>query len=107
MSTGQTLALAFTGADWWALVSHFLTLSLMAVGGAITTAPDMHRYLVVQQSWLSDAQFNASIALAQAAPGPNVLFVAITLFMAFILKIMAKSLAVFMPTLLVLLHDGI
>ncbi len=37
----------------------------------------MHRYLVGSQHWLSDAQFNASIAIAQAAPGPNVLFVAL------------------------------
>jgi len=64
-------------ADLAALFGHFLTLSLLAVGGAITTAPDMHRYLVTQQGWLSDAQFTASIAVAQAAPGPNVLFVAV------------------------------
>lgn len=51
-------------------------LSLLAVGGAIATAPDMHRYLVVDQRWISDAEFTASVALAQAAPGPNVLFVA-------------------------------
>ncbi|MEY4561253.1 MAG: hypothetical protein RLZZ618_530 [Pseudomonadota bacterium] len=59
------------------LFLHFLVLSLLAVGGAITTAPDMHRYLVSEQHWLNEAQFNASIALAQAAPGPNVLFVAV------------------------------
>jgi chromate transporter len=47
----------------------------LAIGGAITTAPDMHRYLVVEQRWISDAQFTASIALAQAAPGPNLLFI--------------------------------
>ena len=58
------------------LFTHFLVLSLLAVGGAITTAPDMHRYLVTEQHWLSDAQFTSSIAIAQAAPGPNVLFVA-------------------------------
>jgi chromate transporter len=63
--------------DWLALFLHFLSLSLLAVGGAITTAPDMHRFLVEQQGWLSDSQFNASIAIAQAAPGPNVLFVAL------------------------------
>ena len=62
------------GLDVWL---HFLALSLMAVGGAITTTPDMHRYLVEQHQWLSDAQFSSSIALAQAAPGPNVLFVAL------------------------------
>jgi len=62
---------------WWSLFVHFASLSLLAVGGAITTAPDMHRYLVGHQGWLSDAQFTSSIALSQAAPGPNVLFVAL------------------------------
>lgn len=71
MST--TLALA----DWASLFAHYMLLSVLAVGGAITTAPDMHRYLVQEQHWLSDAQFNASVAIAQAAPGPNVLFVAL------------------------------
>ena len=56
---------------------HFLVLSLLAVGGAITTAPDMHRYIVAEHHWISDAQFSASVAIAQAAPGPNVLFVAV------------------------------
>lgn len=62
---------------WWSMFLHFATLSLLAVGGAIATAPDMHRYLVGEQAWLSESQFNASISLAQAAPGPNVLFVAL------------------------------
>lgn len=68
---------AATPIDWLAVFSHFASLSLLAVGGAITTAPDMHRYLVTQQAWLSDTQFTASIALSQAAPGPNVLFIAL------------------------------
>ena len=70
-------ALVFSLQDWFTLFFHYLTLSLLSVGGAITTAPDMHRFLVDQQHWLTDAQFNASIAIAQAAPGPNVLFVAL------------------------------
>ena len=61
--------------DWLQLVLHFATLSMLGVGGAITTLPDMHRYLVDRQHWLLDSQFNASVALAQAAPGPNILFV--------------------------------
>ena len=64
-------------ADWLSLFTHFLMLSLLAVGGAITTMPDMQRFVVHDQGWLSDAQFTASVALAQAAPGPNVLFVAV------------------------------
>ncbi len=63
--------------DLLGLFTHFLVLSLLAVGGAITTAPDMHRYLVIDQRWITDSQFTASVALAQAAPGPNVLFVAV------------------------------
>lgn len=63
--------------DWVALFLHYSSLSLLSIGGAITTAPDMHRFLVDQQGWLTDAQFNASIAIAQAAPGPNVLFIAL------------------------------
>lgn len=73
----EALTLVFTLQDWFALFVHYLTLSLLSIGGAITTAPDMHRFLVDQQHWLTDAQFNASIAIAQAAPGPNVLFVAL------------------------------
>ncbi|NQW94767.1 MAG: chromate transporter [Polaromonas sp.] len=69
--------LVFAAQDWLALFLHYLSLSLLSIGGAITTAPDMHRFLVDQQGWLTDSQFNASIAIAQAAPGPNVLFVAL------------------------------
>ncbi|MDP2021458.1 MAG: chromate transporter [Hydrogenophaga sp.] len=71
------MSMAPTLANWTDLFLHFASLSLLAVGGAITTAPDMHRYLVSEQGWLSDAQFTSSIALSQAAPGPNVLFVAL------------------------------
>ena len=73
----MSLNLVLTGWDWLDLFTHFMSLSLLAVGGAITTAPDMHRYLVDQRHWLTESQFTSSIALAQAAPGPNVLFVAL------------------------------
>ncbi len=63
--------------DWLALFGHFLLFSLLSIGGAITVAPDMHRVLVDRMSLLSDPQFNASIAIAQAAPGPNIMFVAV------------------------------
>ncbi len=75
MSPAAHLVLGW--ADWLDLFAHYLLLSLMSVGGAISTTSDMHRYLVEQHHWLSQAQFNDSIALAQAAPGPNVLFVAL------------------------------
>lgn len=71
------LQISMNGGDWLNLWLHYLMLSLMSVGGAISTLPDMHRYLVTQQQWLTDAQFSASVSIAQAAPGPNVLFVAL------------------------------
>ncbi|MDD0837274.1 chromate transporter [Curvibacter sp. HBC61] len=69
------MTLHLSALDWLHLMLHYMALSLLAVGGAITLVPDMHRYLVLQQRWLTEAQFNASIAIAQAAPGPNVLFI--------------------------------
>lgn len=63
--------------DWLQLFLQYLTLSLLSVGGAIATAPEMHRYLVDETRWLTEQQFTASIAIAQAAPGPNILFVAL------------------------------
>ncbi|CAM3352062.1 chromate transporter [Polaromonas hydrogenivorans] len=71
------LTLVLSVQDWLNLLFHYLMLSLLSVGGAVSTVPDMHRFLVEQQHWLTDAQFNASIALAQASPGPNLLFVAL------------------------------
>ena len=56
--------------DWLGMLLHFMALSLLSVGGAVTTAPDMHRYLVRKHAWLSDAQFSSGLALAQAAPLP-------------------------------------
>ena len=69
--------LAWAPETWWALMGHFFALSLMSIGGAITLVPDMHRRLVVEGRLLSDSEFTSAIALAQAAPGPNVLFVAL------------------------------
>jgi len=71
------MTITLTATDWLWLLTHFLSLSLLAIGGAVSTLPDMHRMLVKDQHWLLDSQFNASVALAQAAPGPNVLFVAL------------------------------
>jgi chromate transporter len=62
-------------ADLADLFLRFLTLSLLSIGGAMSTAPEMHRFLVRDRGWLDDGEFTTAIALAQAAPGPNLLFV--------------------------------
>lgn len=59
------------------MFGHFLLMSLIAIGGAISVTPEMHRYLVDTRGWITDAQFAQSITLAQVVPGPNILFVAL------------------------------
>lgn len=51
----------------------FGTLSLLAIGGANAVLPEMHRQLVELRGWLGEREFAELFALAQAAPGPNIL----------------------------------
>jgi len=54
----NTLFFGPHGTDGGVLLSlflHFGLLSLLAVGGALTTAPDMQRFVVGERGWLSDA----------------------------------------------------
>ena len=60
-----------------ALFAHFLSLSVFATGGAMALASDMHRYVVDEHAYITHTQFIDSIALAQAAPGPNILFITV------------------------------
>jgi chromate transporter len=55
------------------LLLTFATLSLLAVGGANAIVPEMHRQLVEVRGWMDSATFGQVYALAQAAPGPNIL----------------------------------
>ena len=66
-----------SGAELSALFLHFLSLSVFATGGVMALASDMHRYVVDEHGYISHTQFVNSIALAQAAPGPNILFVTV------------------------------
>ncbi len=59
------------------LLGHFSMLSLLAVGGGGSVIPDMHRYLVEANHWMTDEQFAAMYAISQASPGPNIQFVAL------------------------------
>ena len=58
---------------FWQVLGVFATLSLLAVGGINALIPEMHRQVVEQRGWLDDAAFVQTIALSQAAPGPNIL----------------------------------
>jgi len=56
-----------------ALFVQFATLSLLAFGGANAVVPEIHRQSVDIHHWMTDREFAALFALAQAAPGPNFL----------------------------------
>lgn len=89
------------------LLGHFLLLSLLATGGAITLAPEMYRYMVLETGLLTDVQFTSSIAIAQAAPGPNILFVTVMGWQAAgWLGALAATIGILVPsaTLVMLMH---
>ena len=73
----QTESGGMTWQLWLELHLHFCMLSLLAVGGALAIVPEMHRYLVNDLQLLSESAFSQSVTLAQIAPGPNILLVAV------------------------------
>lgn len=64
-----------TATIFWQLVLGFGAISLVSVGGGIAVLPEMHRLVVEVHGWMDSADFARRFALAQAAPGPNVLVV--------------------------------
>lgn len=63
------------GALLLTLAWRFALYSLMAVGGVNALVPEIHRQVVELDGWMSNAEFSSLFAIAQAAPGPNMLFV--------------------------------
>jgi len=77
----------------------FAELSLLAFGGANAVLPEMRRQIVDVQGWLSTEEFVALYALAQAAPGPNVMFVPLVGWhVAGLAGTLAASLGQFVPS---------
>jgi chromate transporter len=52
---------------------YFAVLSLLSFGGMSSVLPEMQRYMVDVKGWMSANEFMQLFAVAQAAPGPNVL----------------------------------
>jgi chromate transporter len=48
---------------------------MLAFGGANAVVPELHRQAVELRSWMTERQFADLFAIAQAAPGPNVMIV--------------------------------
>lgn len=59
------------------LIGIFAPLSLVAVGGGFSVMPEIQRQVVDVHGWMTAAEFAEQFALAQAAPGPNILVVSL------------------------------
>ncbi len=59
----------------WDLFTLFSQLSLLAFGGGNTVLPEMQRQVVDIHHWMTAENFTSLFALAQAAPGPNLMIV--------------------------------
>lgn len=59
------------------LAIYFGLLSLLAFGGMQSVMPEMQRIVVEVKGWTGPEEFIQLFALAQAAPGPNVLIVSL------------------------------
>jgi len=59
------------------LLGQFALMSLVAVGGANAVLPQIHTLAVGTEGWMSDREFADLFAIANAAPGPNVLIVSL------------------------------
>jgi len=91
-----------SGGGLVAMLLYFSLISLTAVGGGvIMLAPDIHRYVVDVQHWITSEQFAAAFTIAQASPGPNVLFVTlIGLQVAGLVGAISATAAIVLPTFL-------
>lgn len=57
------------------LAVQFAIMSMLAIGGANAVVPEIYRQGVELRGWMTDRQFADLLAIAQAAPGPNVMLV--------------------------------
>jgi chromate transporter len=81
------------------LAGYFAVLSLFAIGGGNSAVPEMHRFAVDVQHWMSDRQFAETFALAQLTPGPNLIIVTLIGYhVAGVLGALVTTLAMCGPT---------
>ena len=81
------------------LVRTFGVLSLLSIGGANATIPEIHRQVVGGLHWMNETTFANLVAIGQTAPGPNVLVISmIGWHMAGVSGMLAATLAIVLPS---------
>lgn len=59
------------------LALTFLGVAFFSIGGASALIPEFYRQIVGIRGWMTDSDFAHMVALAQVAPGPNMLIVSL------------------------------
>lgn len=59
--------------DPGALFPYFLVVAFLAIGGGSAILPDVDRYVAEVHQWMTSRHIVTAYALAQVAPGPNVI----------------------------------
>ncbi len=89
------------------IFATFGLLSLLSIGGANATLPEVHRQVVSQLHWMDDATFAGLVAIGQTAPGPNVLVISMIGWqMAGVLGMAAATVAIIAPSSILALACG-
>ena len=89
------------------LVATFASLSLLSIGGVNATVPEIHRQVVGFHHWMDDRTFASLVAIAQVAPGPNLLIVSLIGWsLAGLTGLLAATVAMVLPSSLVAVGAG-
>lgn len=59
------------------LFSQCALTAMVAFGGVTALLPELHRLVVEQRHWMDSTTFSQLFAIAQAAPGPNLLVISL------------------------------
>lgn len=82
----------------WSIVATFAPLSLLMFGGASAIIPEIHRQAVEAWGWMNNDTFATLFAIAQAAPGPDILIVSLIGWqVAGLIGLLTASLAINLP----------
>jgi chromate transporter len=69
MTPGETTG-TFRAYSLWQLVQYMTKLGTIGFGGPVALVGYMHRDLVEQRKWISEADYKEGLTLAQLMPGP-------------------------------------
>ena len=87
------------------LVIVFTQLSVLAFGGGNAILPEMQHQVVTVHQWMTAEQFSSLFAMAQAAPGPNMMIVPLVGWhVAGLAGLLVTSLAKFGPSSIITVY---